>query len=230
MKKSWWAKRCFAALTMSLVLSIALSAQEIVTAEQFFAKVSDRYASVNDYTAQIQINAGGQLMAGDLWFKAPQLMRIDFRQPPDQVIVFDGQRLAVYVPQYKAVLQQDVSSDSPGAGAASLASREGLAMMKRNYSIAWESSPQPVPLDSGSSELVQRLVLTRKSASEGFKTIKISVSPDTLLFRRIEGWTVANEKITFDFTQTKLNQNIPTSKFLYDAPASASVYNNFLFQ
>jgi outer membrane lipoprotein-sorting protein len=211
-------------------LVLAVSGQEIVTAEQFFSKVSDRYASINDYEAQVQINSGGQLMAGDLWFKSPQLMRIDFRQPPDQVIVFDGQRLVVYIPQYKAVLQQDVGSDNAGAGAASLASREGLAMMKRNYAIAWESSPQAVPLDSGSSEMVQRLVLTRKSVSEGFKTIKISISPDTLLFRRIEGWTVANEKISFDFTETKLNQNIPTSRFLYDAPASASVYNNFLFQ
>jgi len=223
-------KRFFVLLVALSCLGSAVFGQEIVTAEQFFAKVSDRYASINDYESVIQINSGGQLMAGDLWFKSPQLMRIDFRQPPEQVIVFDGQRLIVYIPQYKAVLQQETGSDNLGAGAATLASREGLAMMKRNYSIAWESSPQAVPLDQGSTEMVQRLVLTRKSATEGFKSIKLSVTPETLLFRRIEGWTVANEKISFDFTQTKLNQNIPTSRFLYDAPASANVYNNFLFQ
>jgi len=223
-------KRFFVLLAALFCLGSAVFGQEIVTAEQFFAKVSDRYASINDYESVIQINSGGQLMAGDLWFKSPQLMRIDFRQPPEQVIVFDGQRLIVYIPQYKAVLQQETGSDNLGAGAATLASREGLAMMKRNYSIAWESSPQAVPLDQGSMEMVQRLVLTRKSATEGFKSIKLSVTPETLLFRRIEGWTVANEKISFDFTQMKLNQNIPTSRFLYDAPASANVYNNFLFQ
>jgi len=223
-------KRFFVLLAALFCLGSAAFGQEIVTAEQFFAKVSDRYASINDYESVIQINSGGQLMSGDLWFKTPQLMRIDFRQPPEQVIVFDGQRLIVYIPQYKAVLQQETGSDNLGAGAATLASREGLAMMKRNYSIAWESSPQAVPLDPGSTEMVQRLVLTRKSATEGFKSIKLSITPETLLFRRVEGWTVANEKISFDFTQTKLNQNIPTSRFLYDAPASANVYNNFLFQ
>ncbi|MCE5255373.1 MAG: outer membrane lipoprotein carrier protein LolA [Spirochaetaceae bacterium] len=223
-------KRLFAILGMLLCLVFPAVTQEIVTAEQFFGKVSERYASINDYEASILINSGGQAMSGDLWFKSPQLMRIDFRQPPEQVIVFDGQRLIVYIPQYKAVLQQETGTDSLGAGAATLASREGLAMMKRNYSIAWEASPQAVPLDQGSEEMVQRLVLTRKAASEGFKSIRISILPASLLFRRIEGWTVANEKISFDFTQTKLNQNIPTTRFLYDAPASANVYNNFLFQ
>jgi len=60
--------------------------------------------------------------------------------------------------------------------------------------------------------------------------VRISISESSLLIRRIEGWTVANERIAFDFTSVKLNQNIPAARFLYDAPASANVYNNFLFQ
>lgn len=115
-------------------------------------------------------------------------------------------------------------------GGATLASREGLSMMRRNYTIAWESSPAETPLDQGSQEMVHRLMLSRKTVAEGFKTIRISVSASTLLIRRIEGWTVANEKISFDFTSMKLNQGIPATRFVYDAPASANVYNNFLFQ
>lgn len=223
-------KRIILASLAFLLAAFGLFAQEIVTAEQFFNKVSDKYATINDYEASIQISSGTQPMNGKLSFRAPALLRIDFSQPAEQVIVFDGQRLVVYIPQYRAVLQQETGANSVGAGAAALASRDGLAMMKRTYSLAWESSPQPVPLDSGSQEMVQRLMLTRKSAAEGFKTIRLSISPATLLIRRIEGWTVANEKITFDFTSIKLNQGIPATRFLYDAPASANVYNNFLFQ
>lgn len=223
-------KRIILASLTLLLATFGLFGQEIVTAEQFFNKVSDKYATINDYEASIQISSGTQPMNGKLSFKAPALLRIDFSQPAEQVIVFDGQRLVVYIPQYRAVLQQETGANSAGAGAAALASRDGLSMMKRTYSLAWETTPQPVPLDTGSQEMVQRLMLTRKSATEGFKTIRLSISSTTLLIRRIEGWTVANEKITFDFTAIKLNQGIPATRFLYDAPASANVYNNFLFQ
>lgn len=222
--------RKIAIIGFVLLATLCLSAQDILTAEQFFAKVSDRYATIEDYEANISISNAKQPMTGKLYFKAPTLVRIDFSQPPEQVIVFDGERLVVYIPQYRAVLQQETGSAGLGVGAASLASREGLAMMKRNYSIAWETTPQMVDLDPGSSEKVYRMMLTRKSVSEGFKTIRVSVSESSLLIRRIEGWTVANERIGFDLTAVKLNQKIPAARFIYDAPASANVYNNFLFQ
>ena len=223
-------KRTLVVLAVLLSLASQAGSQDIVTAEQFFLRVSDRYAEVNDYEAAIAISNASQPMSGKLYFKSPSLLRIDFSQPPEQVIVFDGERLVVYIPQYRAVLQQETGSAGLGAGAASLASREGLAMMKRNYTVAWETSPQAAPLDSGSQEMVHKLLLTRKTVAEGFKTIRISVSESNLLIRRIEGWTVANERIGFDLTSVRLNQNIPATRFLYDAPASANVYNNFLFQ
>ena len=223
-------KRFYAALAAFLVLAAAAGAQDIVTAEQFFAKVSDKYAGVEDYEASIAISNAGQPMTGKLYFKSPSLLRIDFTQPPEQVIVFDGDRLVVYIPQYRAVLQQETGGAGLGAGAASLASREGLSMMKRNYTIAWESAQQASALDQSNPEKVYKLLLSRKTVSEGFKTIRVSVSESSLLIRRIEGWTVANERISFDFNSIRLNQSIPATRFIYDAPASANVYNNFLFQ
>lgn len=223
-------KRFYAAIAAFLFLAAAAGAQDIVTAEQFFAKVSDKYAGVEDYEASIAISNAGQPMTGKLYFKSPSLLRIDFAQPPEQVIVFDGDRLVVYIPQYRAVLQQETGAAGLGAGAATLASREGLSMMKRNYTIAWESTPQASALDQSNPEKVYKLLLSRKTVSEGFKTIRVSVSESTLLIRRIEGWTVANERIAFDFSAIRLNQSIPATRFIYDAPASANVYNNFLFQ
>jgi outer membrane lipoprotein-sorting protein len=223
-------KRIFpVVLFFCTVLSLSVS-QDIVTADQFFQKVSETYATVSDYEAAIVISTDGSPMIGKLYFKSPALLRINFTQPPEQVVVFDGQRLVIYIPQFRAVLQQETGSAGLGAGAAALASREGLAMMRRNYTIAWEVSPIPVPLDTGSKEMVHRFMLSRKTIAEGFKTIRVSISENSSLIRRIEGWTVANEKITFDFTAIKINQNIPDTRFLYDAPASANVYNNFLFQ
>lgn len=204
-------------------------AEDILTADQFFSQVSDRYAQVNDYEAHIVITAGKSApMTGTIAYKAPNLLRVDFIQPADQVISFDGEQLQVYIPSLHAILVQATSSKT-GAGGASLASRDGLAMMRRSYSMAFETGPTPVPLEEKSQEMVVRLTLQRKNVAEGFRTIKLSIDPNQKLIRRIEGWTLSNDYFVFDFTGIKTNQNIPDTRFIYDSPASANMYNNFLF-
>ncbi len=219
----------FVLLAASSMMAAPAAAQEIVTAAQYFGQVADRYAQVTDYEGKIAISTGKEVMKGDIYFKAPSLLRIDFTSPPDQVIAFDGQTLTVYIPSYNAILSQS-AADKPGAGAATLATREGLKMLKRNYSVAFESSPAPAPLEGAPGEQAVRLVLGRTSAAEGFKTLKLYVAPDTKLIRRIEGWTISGDKLTFDLSGIKTNVGIPAARFVYDSPASANVYNNFLFK
>jgi outer membrane lipoprotein-sorting protein len=216
-------------LAAALLAAIPLPAQEIVTAAQYFGQVADRYAQINDYEGKISIGTAKETMKGSIIFKAPSLLRVDFTSPPDQVIAFDGQTLTVYIPGYNAILSQ-TAADKPGAGSTALATREGLKMLKRNYTVAFESSPAPQPLEDAPGEQAVRLVLGRSSAAEGFKTIKLYVTPDSLLIRRIEGWTIAGEKLTFDFSGIKTNVGIPAARFVYDSPASANVYNNFLYK
>ena len=219
----------FALLAIASIASSRASAQDIVTAGQYFGLVADRYAQIDDYEGKIAISTAKDVMKGDIIFKSPSLLRIDFTSPPDQVIAFDGQTLTVYIPGYNSILSQS-TADKPGAGSTSLATREGLKMLKRNYSIAFETSPAPLPLDGGApGEQAVRLVLDRTSAAEGFTRIKLYVNPETKLIRRIEGWTIGGDKLSFDFTGIKTNVGIPETRFVYDSPASANVYNNFLF-
>ena len=77
--------------------------------------------------------------------------------------------------------------------------------------------------------MVVKLILRRRNMSEAFSTIKMSVTPSTMLIRRIEATTPQNEVFTFDFKNYKLNQNISDQRFIYDPPTSANNYNNFLF-
>ena len=221
-------KRSVLYLSIFFLLAAAAWGQDIVTAEQYFAGVSERYAQIADYEARITIRTQKTTMLGTVWYKAPKLLRIDFTQPADQVICFNGENLVVYVPEYRAVLSQSVSTS--GSGGAGLATADGLRTLRRNYTVAYESSPQPVPLEDGSTELVLKLLLNRRTVAEGFRTIVLSINPDTLMIRRIAGVTVSNESFTFDFSGIRTNQGIPETRFVYDSPASANVYNNFLFK
>jgi outer membrane lipoprotein-sorting protein len=207
---------------------VAAHSQEIVTAERYLESVSQVYGEIKDYEARITIRSGSTDMRGNLSFLSPSFLRIDFTEPAEQVIVFNGDLLTVYLPGQRAVLSQAVTpSRRPGA---SMASAQGLILLRRNYIPSFVSGPGPVPLDEGSEEQVIKLRLTRRSVSEGFREIILSVNPDSRLIRRIEGRTIAEGTVRFDFADVRTNLGIPEGRFIYDSPASAFMYNDFLFR
>jgi outer membrane lipoprotein-sorting protein len=208
-----------------------LPGQEIVTAERYLESVSQVYGGIRDYEARIVIRSGSTTMRGALSFLSPAFLRIDFTAPAEQVIVFNGELLTVYLPGQRAVLNQAVTpTRRTGASGASIASAQGLVLLRRNYIPSFVSGPNPVPLDEGSAEQVIKLRLTRRSVSEGFREIILSVNPESRLIRRIEGRTIAEGDVRFDFTDIRTNVGIPEGRFSYDSPASAFLYNDFLFR
>ncbi|MBN2875716.1 MAG: outer membrane lipoprotein carrier protein LolA [Spirochaetales bacterium] len=214
---------------MTAFVAFPAAAQDILTADTFFKQVSARYSTITDYEASVAVSAGSQKMAGTVIYKAPSFMRMDFTEPASQVIVYDGQNLVVYVPEFRAILSQQTGSTT----AAAAATGEGLRMLGRNYSVTFETGPTPTPLpgteESAAPESVIRLVLSRLTVAEGFRTITLSIEPESLLIRRMDGVTLAGDLISYDFTSIRLDQGIPDTRFIYDSPASANVYNNFLF-
>jgi outer membrane lipoprotein-sorting protein len=218
-------KYAFFILPMLTAFQFNLNAQQIVTAENFLERVSDKYATFSDYEARIRIRSGNMDMYGTIVHKQPNFLRIDFSTPAEQVIVFDGNMLTVYLPEFRAILNQSVSSSG-----ANLATSRGLSLLRRNFAAAFITGPDPVPLDDDSREKVVRLRLTRRYGSEGFREIVLSIDPSSLFIRRIQGTTIADGHTQFDFSEIKPNQGISEHRFVYDSPASANLYNNFLFR
>jgi outer membrane lipoprotein-sorting protein len=209
--------------------SAFLFGQEIFTAERYLEMVSDNYASIRDYEANVIIRSGNTEMAGNASYLTPSFMRIDFTRPANQVIVFNGNTLTIYLPEFRAVLNQEINTNRQ-ASAPSLASAQGLSLLRRNFVPSFLTGPNPEPLDSASPERVIKLRLTRRFTSEGFREIILSINPDTRLIRRIEGRTIADTEVRIDFTNIRTNVGIPETRFAYDTPPAASMYNNFLFR
>ncbi len=218
-------KAKFTALSAFFIFSFtSISAQGITTASDFFKSVSDHYATISDYEADVDISVNGSQMSGKVSFKRPEMLRIDFTEPAEQVFLFNGDDLTIYLPGASAILEQSVSSSG-----ASAATPQGLNLLRRYYTVAYETGQDAVPLEDGSDEMVVNLIFYRRSASEAFSEIKISVESSTLLVRRVIATTPQNETFTFDFYNYKLNTNMNDQRFIYEPPSSANEYNNFLF-
>jgi len=203
-----------------------LSSQEILTAGRYLEQVSERYSSIRTYVAKINIQSGGTSMAGTVYAMMPNFLRIDFSSPAGQVILYDGESLMVFLPGERAVLNQAAA----GQGGANIATARGLSLLQRNYVPAFVVGPAPVPIDSGSGEMVVKLKLARRSPGEGFTEIILDISPDTKLIRRITGRTITDTTVRFDFSGASINTGIPDRLFVFESPPSSNMYNNFLLR
>jgi outer membrane lipoprotein-sorting protein len=218
-------------LIFFLLVTFTLQAQDsILTAADFFKSVSAKYGTITEYEAGMDIKAGKEIMSGKVSFKRPNLLRIDFSDPQEQVIVFNGDMLTIYLPGPKAILNQSVQDSSVGSSA-NLATPQGLQLMSRYYTISYLTGPEAEDLDleTEGSEKVIKLKLVKRTSAENFDQIILSVNPKSLLIRRVEATSITKQAITFDFTNYVLNNGIPANRFIYDPPSSANNYNNFVY-
>jgi len=217
-------KRGISLIFMLIFFISILYGQDIVSADRYMEQVSNYYSGIRDFEASITIRQGNTDQQGRLSYLQPSFLRIDYSRPAEQLIVFNGEALNIYVPDMRAILNQNLNRRA-GTGTAS-----GLSMLRRNYAPSYLTSPYPEPLDAGSGERVIKLRLTRRTASEGFREIILSINPDTRIIRRMEGRTISDVEIRFDFTNVRVNVGIPEQRFVFDPPHGANMYQNFLFR
>jgi len=209
-----------------LVLSGGLFAQQpdLISAQDIFNKVSDFYAKLNDFQAYLTITKGDTKQSGVLFYNKNNMLKIEFNNPAGQVLLVDRDKIQIYLPSHKTILEQSFKDSRT-----SLASSGGLYLLRSNYIISFAETGL-VPLDKGSAEKVYKLACYPYAGSkEGFKYLIISVFPESNLIRRIEAVNLKNEKIVFDYTNIVLNPGIPYTRYSFDPPNLTNVYPNFLY-
>ncbi len=227
-----------AAVALSAALVSAQGKETIITANEYFKSVSEEYSKIQDYQANTSIFIDKEQMKAKVTYLQPDKVRFDFSEPAEQVIVFNGGTLTIYLPGSAAVLTQNANSENADGGTktANLATSEGLSLMRRYYTVSYETSQDEVPLDENAAgdgdasvEKVVRLVLWRRTTSEAFRYIKLSISPNTKLIRRVEAVTPSDITYRIDFADYEINQGLTAQRFSYDIPSAANNYDNFMF-
>jgi len=101
-----------------------LTGQDILTAAHFFDSISDIYGSIDDYEARISIVTSETSMEGVLFYRSPNLLRINFSEPEEQVISVNNDILTLHIPDQNVIMQQKLQRHTD-ATLAVMASKEG---------------------------------------------------------------------------------------------------------
>lgn len=205
----------------AFVATVAFGQGVYTTASDFFKTVSDYYETIENYEANIELTIGNTSQSGRMSFMRPELIHIEIDSPDETVINFDGSNYQIYVSAQNAILSQQVSGASQGA--------LGLSLIRRYYNIKYEETQDPVALDEGSDQMVIKLMCERRSASESFRYLILSIDPETRLVVRIEAMSIGGDMYIMNFSDYVLNTKMSETRFIYETPANANEYENFLF-
>ena len=209
-----------------LTAAVAAPAQGFVTAQEFFGQVSAKFAAIKDYSCDFSYTREDTISSGKLYYKTPNLLRLNYSTPAGQVVLMDGEKLQIFIPSMSLILEQTFSKKS-SSQLESMVSGRALRMLSDGYDFSYLDKPGGAPLDPGSKEQVVKLKLTRRSASEMYREIVLSISAD-MMIRRWEGLLEDRTTAVMDYTNIKMNQNLPASRFREEAWPEANVYSDFL--
>ena len=90
MNKLIYVKKFYIIICLIIFPVLFSAAQErIVTANEYLNFVSAQYGSIEDYEAKVTITKGKEKMSGIIYYKTPSLLRINFDNPKEQVLVVE---------------------------------------------------------------------------------------------------------------------------------------------
>lgn len=215
--------------TFCVVFALAAAstwAQDIITAQRYFEQVSEAFGAIKDYTCTLTLTRGDTISTGRLSYKSPNLLRLDYTNPPNQVLLADGKKLQIYVPSQNLILEQDLRNRS-SAELEGMASSRALRLLSEGFDISYVDTPELVPLGPGSTEQVVKLRLTRRLPREMYREIVLSVTNDKLI-RRMQGVLEDHSEIVMDYAGIRLNQNLSDNRFQAEQWPEAYVVRDFL--
>jgi outer membrane lipoprotein carrier protein len=230
--------------------------EELIGAKELLQKISNKFkAEVKDFKADIKWIQGNNTQKGEIIFKNPQKVKINFNDPAGQVICSNGYDLWVYISTLNTILHQkimdrqriktdtkgktdsgknkngqnksknDQSKSEPPVNPIFL-NPVGYDKFLSEYSVEYDETKDKIAYTDGTKVYKFKLIRWRSSKSS-FNVIFLTVQENGLA-RQIEGITASYRKIVYQLDNYKVNNNISELLFDYEPPAHATLIDNFI--
>lgn len=239
-----------ACLIIFIFINIMHSQEELLSAKTLLEKLSESFkTNVRDLKADIKLTQGNTISTGTLYFKNPQKVKIDFTDPPNQVICSNGYELWVYIPYLNIVLHQNIlereraktdeDKDEKSDTATNETTEEpemitnpillnpvGLDKFLTEYSIEYFETKEKINYKDN-TKVYQFKLIRWRSTKHGFNAIYLTIQ-DNGIIRKVKGITASYKQIVLELDKIELNTNISDLKFNYEPPAHTSTVDDFI--
>jgi len=175
------------------------------SAESVLKSLQNKFDSITDLTADVaQKNNGQSNLTGKMYFKKENNIRLELG---NQTIVADGKTSWNYNKKNKKVIISDY--DEAGSGLLSI-----------NYLVY--QYPSECDLSLSTEGTSQILNLKPKSKKNNLGEVKLYISKENLIDKAVIS-NPASGTMEVSFSNYKLNQNLPDSKFSFTEPEGTTV-------
>lgn len=187
-----------------VVLVVSVSAQD--KSKDFLEMVQKKYNSINDLSAEFKqlLNEKNNLI-GKLYYARGNKLRLELK---NSTVISDGTVLWNYNKKQKKVVINNASSSEP--------SYFSVDKFLNDY-----PSKSTVSLEKEDDRNVLVLV-PQKDSNLNFKKAKIWVKQDSLI-ERVSIENLSGGIVNLQFSNYKLNQNLPDSMFTFSPPEGTNV-------
>ncbi len=193
----------------------------IAYSENIADRVADHYAQLGTIRADfiqntyVDILDSMQTRQGKLYL-APNKFRIEYREPEEQLYIFNGETLWIYSPPHQEV---EIYTD-----AESRISREALTFLN---GLATLQTTFRIPKAVTRKEEVALTLIPRDKTSR-LKKIEIVVAKDNLDLKEATIWPKQGNRSQYSFSNLETRMIIPDTKFNLRVPKKVRIIRNNL--
>jgi outer membrane lipoprotein-sorting protein len=230
--------------------------EELIGPKDLLQRISNKFKSeVKDFKADIKWIQGNNVQKGEVLFKNPQKLRINFNEPQGQVICSNGYDLWVYISTLNTILHQKImdkprvktdNKSKPDQNKSKNGQNKSKSDQTKNesllnpiflnpvgfdkflsdYSIEYHETKDKVAYTDGTKVYKFKLFRWRSSKS-GFNVIILTVQENGLI-RQVEGTTASYRRLIYELDNIQTNTNLSELLFDYEPPTHATIIDNFI--
>ena len=208
----------FALLTIAVIPSASLRAQNTQSPEAIARALQAKYASIRDFSADfVQTYRGGVLKTqtterGTVVVKKPGKMRWVYTSPERKELVSDGKKIYWYVPEDKQVMVSDMPAADSAATPTLFLSGKGDIVRDFTATI----------LPGGTGNGIQ-LKLVPKRPEPEYEYLVVTVAPESMQMRALMTHDRQGGESTLTFTDMKENRGVSDKTFEFRPPRGVNV-------
>ncbi len=196
---------------------------QIINVNDIKELIVEKFAEINDYTAEFEWINGDANYNGIIKYKKPSKILLEFKKPEKQKIVSNGSVLYIYIPHLKVVIEQSLA-ESVESEILTTTTEGG---MKRLFDEYYFSFYDVSTTEEFMGIPAYHLKLQQKTPNVGFKNMDMWVSTDGLILQS-NGVSTSGLKVSLTFKNIKINTELPDYIFDFEVPPDAQIIRNLI--